>query len=99
MQDFYDDPEVETVKKLLLDLEIKLNIFEQKKNVQACFWFVLFNFMTPITAEIEITTAIRKIPAEKHCQKVNLVDIDIRIVKDLNTKNCLFIKTNVVKDV
>ena len=50
VQSFYDDPEIETIKKLLLDLEIKLNIFEQKKNVQACFWFMLFNFMTPITA-------------------------------------------------
>ena len=50
VQSFYDDPEIETIKKLLLDLKIKLNIFEQKKNVQACFWFMLFNFMTPITA-------------------------------------------------
>tara|TARA_B110001452_G_scaffold247502_1_gene233577 strand:- start:6 stop:125 length:120 start_codon:yes stop_codon:yes gene_type:complete len=37
VQSFYEDPEIETIKKLLLDLEIKLNIFNQKKNVQACF--------------------------------------------------------------
>lgn len=53
-------------------MEIKLNIFEQKKNVQACFWFILFNFMTPITAEIEITTARRKILAQKYCRKADL---------------------------
>ena len=48
MQNFYEDPEIETIKKLLLDLDIKLNIFDHKKNVQACFWFMLFNFMTPL---------------------------------------------------
>jgi len=61
VQSFYEDPEIETLKKLLLDLDIKLNIFDHKKNVQACCWFMLFNFMTPINAEIEITTARRKI--------------------------------------
>ena len=37
VQSFYADPEIETIKKLLLDLEIKLNIFDHKQNVQACF--------------------------------------------------------------
>ena len=69
VESFYADPEIETIKKLLLDLEIKMNIFDHKQNVQACFWFMLFNFMTPITAEIEITTARRKILAEKYCRK------------------------------
>ena len=69
IQSFYDDPEIETIKKLLLDLDIKMNIFDHKKNVQACFWFMLFNFMTPINAEIEITTARRKILSGKYCTK------------------------------
>ena len=68
-EDFYEDPKIETIKRLLLDLDIKLNIFDHKKNVQACFWFMLFNFMTPINAEIEITTARRKILAQKYCTK------------------------------
>ena len=55
----------------MLDLGIKLNIFDHKKNVQACFWFMLFNFMTPINAEIEITTARRKILAQKYCRKAD----------------------------
>lgn len=71
VQSFYEDPEIETIKKLLLDLEIKRNIFDHKKNVQACFWFMLFNFMTPINAEIEITTARRKILAQKYCRKAD----------------------------
>lgn len=71
VQSFYEDTEIETIKKLLLDLEIKLNIFEHKKNVQACFWLMLFNFMTPIKAEIEITTARRKILAQKYCTKAD----------------------------
>ena len=66
VQNFYEDPEIETIKRLLLDLDIKLNIFDHKKNVQTCFWFMLFNFMTPISAEIEITTARRKILAQKY---------------------------------
>lgn len=66
VQNFYEDSEIETIKRLLLDLDIKLNIFDHKKNVQACFWFMLFNFMTPISAEIEITTARRKILAQKY---------------------------------
>jgi len=69
VQSFYEDPEIETIKRLLLDLDIKLNIFDHKKNVQACFWFMLFNFLTPISAEIEITTARRKILAQKYCTK------------------------------
>lgn len=69
VQSFYEDAEIEDIKKLLLDLDIKLNIFEHKKNVQACFWFMLFNFMTPINAEIEMTTARRKILAERYCTK------------------------------
>lgn len=32
---------------------------------------MLFNFMTPITAEIEITTARRKILAQKYCRKAD----------------------------
>ena len=71
IQDSYDDPQTETIKKLLLDLEIKLNIFEQEKKVQACFWFILFNFMTPITAEVEITTAKRKVLSQKYCRKAD----------------------------
>jgi len=51
--DFYDDPEINQIKKLLLDLEIKMNIFEQNKTVQCCFWFMLFNSMTPINCQIE----------------------------------------------
>ena len=43
--DFYNDDEIETVKKLLLDLEIKLNIFDQSKTTQCVFWYMLFNFM------------------------------------------------------
>ena len=46
-----------------------MNIFDHKQNVQACFWFMLFNFMTPINAEIEITTARRKILAKRYCRK------------------------------
>lgn len=69
VESFYADPEIETIKKLLLDLEIKMNIFDHKQNVQACFWFMLFNFMTPINAEIEITTARRKILAKRYCRK------------------------------
>jgi hypothetical protein len=61
VQDFYDGSEVETIKKVLLGLGIKLKRFEQKKNIQACFWFMLFNFMTPITTEIKMTTRRRKI--------------------------------------
>ena len=37
VESFYADPEIETIKKLLLDLEIKMNIFDHKQNVQACF--------------------------------------------------------------
>ena len=69
VESFYADLEIETIKKLLLDLEIKMNIFDHKQNVQACFWFMLFNFMTPINAEIEITTARRKILAKRYCRK------------------------------
>lgn len=69
VESFYADPEIETIKKLLLDLEIKMNIFDHKQNVQACFWFMLFNFMTPVNAEIEITTARRKILAKRYCRK------------------------------
>ena len=32
---------------------------------------MLFNFMTPINAEIEITTARRKILAQKYCRKAD----------------------------
>jgi hypothetical protein len=32
---------------------------------------MLFNFMTPINAEIEITTARRKIVAQKYCRKAD----------------------------
>ena len=45
--DFYNDNEIETRKKSLLDLEIKLNIFDQNKTTQCIFWYMLFNFMTP----------------------------------------------------
>ena len=31
VQSFYEDPEIETIKRLLLDLDIKLNIFDHKK--------------------------------------------------------------------
>ena len=68
-QDFYSDPEVTEIKKLLLSLNIRFNIFELSTLTQACFWFMLFNFMTPINAEIEITTARRKILTEKYCRK------------------------------
>ena len=71
VQSFYQGPEIETIKKLLLDLEIKLNIFDHKKNIQACFWFMLFNFMTPINAETGITTARRRILAQKYCRKAD----------------------------
>lgn len=53
----------------MLDLEIKLNIFDQNKTTQCIFWYMLFNFMTPTTCEIEITTARRKLLAEKYCSK------------------------------
>ena len=42
VESFYADPEIETIEKLLLDLEIKMNIFDYKQNVQACFGFMLF---------------------------------------------------------
>ena len=45
--DFYDDAEMQALKKVLLDLNIKLNIFELTKITQACFWDMFFNFMTP----------------------------------------------------
>ena len=67
--DFYNDSEIETVKKLLLDLEIKLNIFEQNKTTQCVFWYMLFNFMTPTNCEIKITTARRKLLANKYCSR------------------------------
>jgi hypothetical protein len=67
--DFFNDDEIETVKKLLLDLEIRLNIFDQNKTTQCIFWYMLFNFMTPLTGEIKITTARRKLLAEKYCSK------------------------------
>lgn len=67
--DFYNDDEIETVKKLLLDLEIKLNIFDQNKTTQCVFWYMLFNCMTPTNCEIKITTARRKLLAEKYCSK------------------------------
>ena len=47
----------------------KLNIFEQKPTAQACFWVMLFNFMSPISAEIELTTPRRKILSEIYCRK------------------------------
>ena len=67
--DFYNDEEIEVVKKLLLDLEIKLNIFDQNKTTQCVFWYMLFNFMTPTNCEIKLTTARRKLLAKKYCSK------------------------------
>ena len=67
--DFYNDEEIEVVKKLLLDLEIKLNIFDQNKTTQCIFWYMLFNFMTPTNCEIKLTTARRKLLAKKYCSK------------------------------
>ena len=67
--DFYNDEEIEVVKKLLLDLEIKLNIFDQNKTTQCTFWYMLFNFMTPTNCEIKLTTARRKLLAKKCCSK------------------------------
>jgi hypothetical protein len=32
-------------KKIIVDLEIKLNIFDQNKTTQCIFWYMLFNFM------------------------------------------------------
>ena len=69
--DFYLDSEIDEIKKVLLDLKIKLNIFELKPTAQACFWFIFFNFMSPITAEIELNTARRKILADSYCRKGN----------------------------
>lgn len=68
--DFYDDPEIIEIKKLLADLNIKLSIFELPTTTQECFWFMLFNFMTPINATIEMNTQRRKILSEKYCRKV-----------------------------
>jgi hypothetical protein len=67
--DFYNDEEIEVVKKLLLDLGIKLNIFEQNKTTQCVFWYLLFNFMTSTSCEIKITTSRRKLLAKKYCSK------------------------------
>lgn len=69
--DFYEDREMQAIKKGLLDLNIKLNIFELPKTTQACFWYIFFNFMTPIKGEIEITTPRRKILAKKYCRKAD----------------------------
>ena len=68
--DFYNDDEIETVKKLLLDLEIKLNIFDQSKTTQCVFWYMLFNFMHN-NCEIKLTTARRKLLAEKLSKKAD----------------------------
>ena len=38
--DFYEDREMQAIKKGLLDLNIKLNIFELPKTTQACFWYI-----------------------------------------------------------
>ena len=46
-----------------------MNIFDQSKTVQCCFWYMLFNFMTPIKCEIEMTTARRKILTIRYCRK------------------------------
>ena len=64
--DFYNDEEIEGIRKLLLDLEIKLNIFDQNKTTQCIFWYMLFNFMTPTNCEIKLTTARRKLLSEKY---------------------------------
>ena len=39
--DFYNDEEIEGIRKLLLDLEIKLNIFDQRKQHSCIFWYML----------------------------------------------------------
>ena len=67
--DFYNDEEIEVIKKLLLDLKIKLNIFEQNKTTQCVFWYILFNYMSPITCDIKITTGRRKLLAKKYCSE------------------------------
>lgn len=67
--DFYNDEEIEVIKKLLLDLKIKLNIFEQNKTTQCVFWYILFNYMSPITCEIKITTGRRKLLVKKYCSE------------------------------
>ena len=50
VQSFYEDPEIETIKKLLLDLEIKLNIFDHKKMHRLVFgscYLILCYVMRP----------------------------------------------------
>lgn len=37
VQNFYEDPEIETIKRSLLDLGIKLNIFDHKKKCTSLF--------------------------------------------------------------
>jgi hypothetical protein len=70
-QAFYKNEKINKNFTLLLDLALKLNIFEQNMNVQAIFWYRLFNFLTSITDEIKINTVRRRIVANKDCQKDN----------------------------
>jgi len=91
--DFYNDEEIEVVKKLLLDLEIKLNIFDQNKTTQCIFWYMLFNFMTPTNCEIKLTTARRKLLAKKYCSKK--ADLESRSLQNVFRsleKNGLIVK-------
>lgn len=69
--DFYEDERIRSLKKELLNINIKLNIFELPKTTQACFWYMFFNFMSPIKGEIEITTSRRAILSKKYCRKTN----------------------------
>jgi len=93
-EDFYHDPEIEQIKKILLDLEIKMNIFDQSKTVQCCFWYTLFNFMTPIKCEIEISTARRKILTSKYCRKSNPESRTLQNAFKSLEKNGLLLQTS-----
>jgi hypothetical protein len=69
--DFYEDGDIRALKRELLNLNIKLNIFELPKTTQACFWYMFFNFMSPIKGEIEITTSRRALLSKKYCRKTD----------------------------
>ena len=73
-------------------MEIKLNFFDQKKSVQAYFGFMLFNFMAPIAAKIKITTARRKILAQKYCRKADPNSRTLQNVFRSLEKNGLFLQ-------
>ena len=65
--DFYNDEEIEGIRKLLLDLEIKLNIFDQRKQHSCIFWYMLL-IQAPTNVKLNSTAAkiiIGKIVSKK----------------------------------